>query len=395
MQATQVLHRVLGASCKDMHKARRNALSATVMAALEGQSLTVTHLGRAIRSDANEKHCIKRADRLLSNRHLHSECSDIYTTITRWLIGSQTRPVIVVDWSDMDGCKRHFLLRASVPVRGRSLTLCEEVHTLKTKEKPKTHLAFLKKLHAMMPKQCRPIIVSDAGFRTPWFKQVESFGWDWVGRVRNRDWAELDGKSMACKSLYARATTTPRSLGEAHLTRRHAKSCRLVLYKAKPKGRVHLTLFGKRASSRRSQRHASAQREPWLLATSLDQSAGLAKKVVKIYRLRMQIEEAFRDLKSTRFGLSLELHRTYHVQRLQVLLLIATLALLVAWLIGKAMELTGQHRHFQANTVKNRPVLSTIFIGLRAFDDHRVTLRPAHAITARQHLLAEVAENCH
>jgi hypothetical protein len=109
----------------------------------------------------------------------------------------------------------------------------------------------------------------------------------------------------------------------------------------------------------------------------------------------MQVEEAFRDLKCTRFGLSLELHRTHYVHRLQVLLLIATLALLVAWVFGNAMELTGQHRRFQANTVKNRPVLSTIFNGLRAFDDHRVTLRPAHAITARQYLLADVAENCH
>jgi hypothetical protein len=72
--------------------------------------------------------------------------------------------------------------------------------------------------------------------------------------------------------------------------------------------------------------------------------------VVKLYALRMKIEEAFRDVKSTRFGLSLELHRTYQVERLQILLLIATLALMVAWLMGKATELTGQHRHYQANT---------------------------------------------
>ena len=44
----------------------------------------------------------------------------------------------------------------------------------------------------------------------------------------------------------------------------------------------------------------------------------------------MQIKEALRDLKSIRFGLSLELHLTYQVQLLQVLLLIAMLALIVA-----------------------------------------------------------------
>jgi hypothetical protein len=39
------------------------------------------------------------------------------------------------------------------------------------------------------------------------------------------------------------------------------------------------------------------------------------------------IEEAFRDLKSSRFGLSFEQSRTGDLERLQLLLLIATLAL--------------------------------------------------------------------
>jgi hypothetical protein len=395
MQAKQVLHNVLRETCSDMHKVRRNALAATVMAALEGQSLTVTHLGRAIRSDAQERHCIKRADRLLSNGHLHMAYLDIYACITRWLIGSQTRPVIVVDWSDMDECKRHYLLRASIPLQGRSLTLYEEVHTVKTKDKPKTHLAFLRKLHAMVPVPCCPIIVSDAGFRVPWFKQVESFGWDWVGRVRHRNWISFDDANwVMCPSLHPKATSTPKALGEATLTRSNPHTCRLVLYKGKAKGRVHLTRLGEQARSSHSRKHARAQREPWLLATSLAQGTGLAKKAVKIYRLRMQIEEAFRDLKSTRFGLSLELHLTYQVKRLQVLLLIATLALLVAWLIGKATELTGQHRQYQANTVKNRMVLSTIFIGLRVIGDRRVSLRLTDVIAARQRLLDDVAHNC-
>ena len=86
-------------------------------------------------------------------------------------------------------------------------------------------------------------------------------------------------------------------------------------------------------------------------------------------------EPATLGLKSTRFGLSLELHHTYQLERLQVLLLIATLALMVAWLMGRATELTGQHRQYQANTVRNRVVLSTIFLGLKVIDDPRVVLR--------------------
>jgi len=396
MQARQVLHKLLQKVCSEMHKLRRTALFVNVMAALHGEVLTVTHLGRSITSEAKEKHCIKRADRLLSNRRLQGERVGIYSALTQQLIGSQQRPVIIVDWSDMDECKRHFLLRASVPMEGRSLTLYEEVHTVKSKEKPKVHEQFLQTLHKMLPPACRPILVTDAGFRTPWFKQVESLGWDWVGRIRNRHEVQLPSEDewIACKTLYAKATSTPKALGRACVTQSNPIDCQLVLYKGKPKGRVHLNRLGQRVRSSHSRKHQQAQREPWLLGTSLPEGFKLAEKAVKLYALRMQIEEAFRDLKSTRFGLSLELHHTYQLERLQVLLLIATLALMVAWIIGKATQHTGQHRHYQANTVRDRVVLSTIFLGLKVIDDPRVSLRFADVIAAINSLHETLQKHC-
>jgi hypothetical protein len=384
MQAKQVLHKLLQKVCSGMHKARHTALFVNVMAALRGEVLTVTHLGRSITSEAKEKHRIKRADRLLSNRRLHHERRTIYASLTQWLLGNKQRPVISVDWSDLDECKRHFLLRASVPMEGRSLTLYEEVHTVKSKEKPKTHQRFLQQLKALLPPACRPILVTDAGFRTPWFKQVEALGWDWVGRIRNRHEVQLPGEEewIPCKSVYPQATSTPKTLGHARVTASNPITCQLVLYKGKPKGRVHLNRFGQRARSAHRRKRATAQREPWLLGTSLPAGFKLAQKVVKLYAFRMKIEQAFWDLKSTRFGLSLELHRTYQVERLQVLSLVATLALMVAWLMGKATELTGQHRHYQANTLRDRVVLSTIFLGLKVIDDPRLTLRLADLLAA-------------
>lgn len=388
MKANQVLHTLLKNTCPMMHKIRRLALKANIMAALHGTRLTVTDLGRSIQSQAKQKHCIKRADRLLSNTHLHTERGDVYTHIALLLIGSQTRPLIIVDWSDMDEYGRHYLLRASIPVNGRSLTLYEEVHTQKRKEKPGTHLDFLRQLKTMLPEGCYPIIVSDAGFRVPWFKLVESFGWDWVGRVRNRTMITLAGGRAwkPCKSLYLQATSTPQALGKACMAQSNPIDCQLVLYKGKPKGRVHKNRLGKRSNATRSRKAAAQGKEPWLLATSLPPGFKLAKKLVKCYTCRMQIEEAFRDLKSTRFGLSLELHLSYQVERLQILLLIAALALMVAWLMGKATELTQQHRQYQANTIKDRQVLSTIFIGLRIIDDPRVSLKADDIVAAWQTL---------
>lgn len=75
-----------------------------------------------------EKHCIKRADRLLSNAHLQGERPGLYQTLARRLVGAQRHPVILIDWSDLDVVKRHQVLRASLLLAGRALTLYEEVH---------------------------------------------------------------------------------------------------------------------------------------------------------------------------------------------------------------------------------------------------------------------------
>jgi len=394
MQAQQVLHKLLNATCSIMHQARRRSLEVNVVAALSGTRLTVTDLGRSINSLAKQKHCIKRADRLLSNTHIQAERETVYAELTRLLIGRRTRPIIIVDWSDMDACKRHFLLRASLAVDGRSFTVYEEVHTLKSKEKPHSHLNFLKTLKSMLAVDCLPIIVSDAGFRVPWFKLVESFGWDWIGRVRNRTFVRLGGDEtwFPCKNLYKNATTTAQVLGSACQARSNPFACQLVLYKAKPKGRIHKNRLGQKAMNSHSRKHAVSAKEPWLLATSLTPCFKFAKKIVGLYALRMQIEESFRDLKSTRFGLSLELHLTYQVERLQVLLLIAALALMVAWLMGKATELTGQHWQYQANTTRKRKVLSTIFIGLKMIDDRRTALT-AHDLIAAWKALHDIIQS--
>ena len=86
------------------------------------------------------------------------------------------------------------------------------------------------------------------------FKQVEALGWDWVGRIRSRHEVQLPGETqwIPCKSLYAKATSTPKALGRARLTESNPIDCQLVLYKGKPKGRVHLNRLGQRVRSSHS-----------------------------------------------------------------------------------------------------------------------------------------------
>ncbi len=376
MQAQPVLHKLMMDTCPTMHQTRRESLEANVLAALIGRRLTVTDLGRSIRSDTSHKHNIKRADRLLSNRHLHAELMESYRGICRQCIGSRTRPVILIDWSDMDAYKHHFVLRAALALAGRSVTLYEEVHTLKTKEKRETHRQFLRQLKSLLAEDCKPILVTDAGFRTTWFLEVAALGWDWVGRVRNRHYLRWTrgGRWFDAKQCYQWAGSVPRYLGEGVLTVRHQVPCQLVVYQDRLKGRKHKNRMGAVAVNAYSRKQAAAQREPWLLATSLPVTTALAQQVVTLYRSRMQIEEGFRDLKSHRFGLALNYHRTDAAVRLQVLLLIATLALIVIGLLGAAAMARQQHYEFQANSVRNKRVLSVIFIGLQMIQNTRIQL---------------------
>lgn len=77
----------------------------------------------------------------------------------------------------------HYALVASVPVDGRALPIYEEVYEKKYNNKHYAHKRFLKNLSEIIPQTCCPIIVTDAGFKNPWFKEVLRHGWDYLGRT--------------------------------------------------------------------------------------------------------------------------------------------------------------------------------------------------------------------
>lgn len=152
---------------------------------LSGSFLTVTALGRHLNSPALTKHNIKRMDRLLSNRHLLAERPAIYRALCHYLCPSEGRPIILIDWTDIVDRDRLMLVRAALAVDGRAIPLYERIYPLKQYNTPRTHRPFLKELQSILPEGCCPILVTDAGFRGPWFRAVEQQGWLWIGRVRN------------------------------------------------------------------------------------------------------------------------------------------------------------------------------------------------------------------
>jgi hypothetical protein len=367
MHATRLLHKQIAKVCQTIHSVRLQALFVGVETVCEGAPLTVTGLGRWLRCKAKVKHAIKRMDRLLSNGHLHAERFEVYVAQALLLLCGNTRPVVLVDWSDLSYDRKSQLLRASIPVGGRALTLYEEVHPLSRLGSRAVHRSFLERLAALLPSGCCPIVVTDAGFTVPWFRLVLARGWDFVGRVKNRTYLLKDGDAWwwRAEALHTGAGKRPECLGRYTLAMSNPLPVSLYRHGQPPKGRVKRNLDGSKSRSKHSLKKAKGHREPWLVATSLPAETQLARVVVNLFAKRMQIEEAFRDLKSRRFGLGFEHGRTTDPDRLGVLTLIATLATFALWLIGQATKRDGVHRHYQANTVRDREVLSNIFLGIQ------------------------------
>ncbi|HCQ7181622.1 TPA: IS4 family transposase [Klebsiella pneumoniae] len=212
---------------KSFHKHLLNSLTASLQSLLTNGQCTVTAIGRGIESLAQERHCIKRADRLLSHTTMQQAVPEFYTAMTGALVKGK-QPLILVDWSNADKERRHFILRASLAVEGRAMTLLQMVTTESDYNCPHLHKAFFMRLKAMLPKRCRPVITTDAGFKVPWFEEVSNLGWHFIGRVRGNVSLRLPGESefISVAKAYKKARPQPMVLGEIALGQSQQYACR-------------------------------------------------------------------------------------------------------------------------------------------------------------------------
>lgn len=365
MRDISILHDLLKNQCPNLHQKRLSSLKVAVQSLLDGQQLSLTELGRNISGPVSAKHNIKRIDRLLGNQALYSERLDIYRWHANLLCGANPMPIVLIDWSDVREQMRHQTLRASISFEGRSVILYERVFPFSQYNSPVSHNPFLRELATILPKRCCPLIITDAGYRNTWFREVEKLGWFWLGRLRGEVGFRESGQSKwrSNKTFYPSANEKARYLGFGDLGRKSPIEAYLHLFKARSKGR-------KDQRSSKAGRHHNAQqnyrdgsKEPWLLATNLPAESMTSKQLVNLYAKRMQIEESFRDIKSPQYGLGLRHSNTRCTKRFDILLLIAMLAEWVLRLIGFIATKHNWARQFQANTIRNRPVLSLIRLG--------------------------------
>lgn len=372
MRASRVLQKCLPETLERMHALRERALLSAVEAVLQGRRLTLIDVARSWPEADRVRPPLKAFDRLLGNRHLHAEGETIHREMARWLLRGP-QPVIVIDWTDLKADKSWCLLRAAVPVGGRTLTLLDMVVPGKEQGAPGTEKRFLQRLHALVPDGVRPVLVTDAGFRTPWFRAVSALGWHWLGRLRGRTQVKPLGVEdhieqwVDCRQLHVLASQTPRELPLMQTNRTDPLTCRLVVYAKARQGRKHRNRrCPKQVARSTSSRKASArEREPWLIVASPDLAEPSARQLVNLYARRMQIECSFRDLKSHRYGQGFEDSLTRSGPRLQILLLVSTLAAFASWLAGLGCEATGIAQWLLPIRAK-RKLYSTLRVGREA-----------------------------
>lgn len=267
MRATQVLQKCLGGVLDDMHALRQRVLLHATEALIAGRRLTLMDVARSWPGAERVRAPLKALDRLLGNRHLHAERERIYGGMARWLVRGP-RPVIVIDWSDLKADGSWLLLRAAVPIGGRTLPVLDMVFPAGQQGMPKAEKHFLERLKSILPPGTCPILVTDAGFRTPWFRSVATMGWLWLGRLRHRTHVkpvalpDTPDQWLPCKALYELAIAAPRDMGLMHVATSQAWACRLVVHGKAPRNRKDRNRDGRPARSKHSRQNARREHEP-------------------------------------------------------------------------------------------------------------------------------------
>jgi hypothetical protein len=357
MHARLIVRRFVDTHLSLMHGARRHLLCAAVVAAMAGHTLSLSRLARAVTGEGRLKAALKRMDRLIGCARVQPEGELVAMALLKQLSGLRRALVIAVDWSAVAPAGEFVELRAAVTQlgMGRALTVYQRVYPLALLGNGRIERALLESLRDWIEVGVEVIIVTDAGFRRPWFAAIEALGWSWIGRVRSGvsvGWAGTP--AMKAALWFERATPQAVRWHDCTLTARHAWPCDLVLLRRRRVGRKHYGRAGYGATPKARAEARQSACEPWLLAHSPRLRSYRADEIAALYAQRMQIEENFRDAKSVGYGMGLEFSRSRSALRLQALLLIHTLAAFLLWHIGQLAEAEGLHRRFKATTRRAR-----------------------------------------
>ena len=328
----------LSENVQPMRLSRRKTLASIVSGAMELQGAGVLALGRAMGGPAKAKHRIKRVDRFLGNRQV--EVGAVSAALFHVLRPATGRVVVLADWTDRHDFQQLVL---ALPCHGRAIPFYSVVVEKGDGSGAQEGLMIEAEAQALdaLSKICgdtiTPIIVADRGFgNRRWLEDIQNRGWDFVQRLARNHNVEVEGYIGILGELGIRRGHRPRDWGWGAMG-------------DKPWGKIRLVSVFEREA-----------KEPWYLATNLPHAS--AGQVVNLYKKRMWIEAAFRDLKNRNWGMGMDAVKLGDESRIERHFIILALAYLFLTAYGAAAEHHGIANQIKANTVENR-VLNLARIG--------------------------------
>ncbi len=365
MLSNGILKSHLEKCCPEIHVTRLQAVVDVAAGIQNSQALSITTIGRHLESDAKLKHRIKKVDRLLSNKHLYKELTDLYSGLSDYVFKyiSQDKALpIVIDLCFLKDDHDVQMLSAELATQGRTIPLYREVFEegqLKGREKE-----FISRLSKCIPPDRDILIIMDAGFGDNWFEAIESQAWYWLVRARSGKYLKLsnDQEWQEVSELFSQIGPRAKCYQNAYITKKQPRACRVITKQG--------SLVSKRKKPARLPRNYNSAngnyqrlaKEPWVLATNLPKEYDTTE-VLNSYKKRMQIEESFRDIKNPRYGLGGRNIETSCIYRWGILMLLVAMAQITLWIIGVVGHSQGFQKVFQSNTVKDKKVFSYFYLG--------------------------------
>ena len=315
-----------------LHAKQVLSLANGVVGTIHSASLAIAAIGTglAMAEGLLPKHAIKQVDRLLSNRKVDPEV--LRTAWVTYIIGQREEIMIALDWTEFDPDDQATIAAYLLTGHGRATPLMWKTVSKKTLKRRRNRYEdeLLEQLDDAIPEEVQVTVLADRGFGDQKLYEflTSDLGWDYIIRFREnilvttangehrpaRDWVTPSGRAKIMRDV-------------------------TVTTSGAPVPAVALA-------------HMKKMKDPWCLATSRTDLT--ASQVVKFYGKRFTIEETFRDLKDTRYGMGLYATHIKDTERRDRLLFISAMAHVLLTMLGAACEKTGLDRMLRANTVKRR-----------------------------------------
>jgi hypothetical protein len=265
-------------------------------------SVHLPHIGRKLPTGGKLPSLVNRMRRFLDNPRV--SVRDFYEPVARQLIQTfRGQPIrLIIDCTKLGF--NYQVMTVAIAYRKRALPLAWSVHRgSKGAVAVEKQVALLRYIGRLTPRKCEVWVIGDSGFQhVPLLRWMRGRGWHFVIRQTGHlkvKWTGGDWVKLTNLPLKEGQT---RYLGWVRLTEKHNY------------GWVSLVLHWE-----------VGEDEPWYLVT--DQPADW--RTIRLYKLRMWIEEMYGDMKG--HGFDLEATHLQDLQRLSRLML--AICLVYTWLI--------------------------------------------------------------